>query len=308
MDRVFRFPCRQGRLHNRRMMSDQTPALGSRTGWLHKRLAPCGAALLALGVQAQTSGLQPAEPLWEIGAVAFGVSQQAWPGASENLSRGLAVPYVLYRGPVLRVDRGSVGVRAVRQEGFELDVGFAGAFGAGSNDTQARRGMPRLGTLVEFGPRGRWELGSAVGGGRWRAELPLRGVFDLDDRLAGRGWALEPELQYRHDGLAGWRLTAGAGALLGDRRLNATFYDVAAPYATAARPAYDARAGLISWRLGFTASYRLSPDWRVFGFGRMDLVSGAANADSPLVSRQAGFTGGIGVQWTWMQSSQPAAD
>jgi outer membrane scaffolding protein for murein synthesis (MipA/OmpV family) len=111
------------------------------------------------------------------------------------------------------------------------------------------------------------------------------------------------------DGLsARLAVAAGAGALLGDRRLNATFYDVAAPYATAARPAYDARAGLISWRLGFTASYRLSPDWRVFGFGRMDLVSGAANADSPLVSRQAGFTGGIGVQWTWMQSSQPAAD
>lgn len=288
------------------MISAPINAEASRPGRAPKRLALVGACALALGAQAQ--GLRPAEPLWEIGAVAFGVSQQAWPGASEGLRRGLALPYVLYRGPVLRVDRGSVGVRAVRQDGFELDVGFAGAFGSGSNETEARRGMPRLGTLVEFGPRGRWELGSAPGGGRWHAELPLRGVFDLDDRLAGRGWALEPEVQYRHDGVGGWRLSASAGALLGDRRLNGTFYDVAAPYATATRPAYEARAGLISWRLGLTASYRLSPDWRVFGFGRMDLVSGAANADSPLVSRSAGFTGGIGLQWTWMRSSQPAAD
>jgi outer membrane scaffolding protein for murein synthesis (MipA/OmpV family) len=236
------------------------------------------------------------------------VSQQAWPGAAEEVQRVLALPYVLYRGPLLRIDRGSAGLRALRRGNFELDIGVAGAFGSASKETQERQGMPRLGTLVEFGPRGIWQLGAAPGGGRWRAELPLRGVFDTDDRLAGRGWALEPELQYRHDGLAGWRLSASVGALLGDRRLNGTFYDVGSAYATAARPAYEARAGLIAWRLGLTASHRLSPEWRVFGFGRFDLVSGAANADSPLVSRQTGFTGGIGLQWTWMQSSQPAAD
>lgn len=288
------------------MTSSPSPRPGLRAGRPARALAVAGAALLGLTAQAQ--GLKPVEPLWEVGAVGFGVSQQAWPGADEDVRRALAVPYVLYRGPVLRIDRGSAGLRAVRQDNFELDIGVAGAFGSGSKDTAARQGMPRLGTLVEFGPRGIWQLGAAPGGGRWRAELPLRGVIDLDDRLAGRGWALEPELQYRHDGLAGWRLSASVGALLGDRRLNGTFYDVGSAYATATRPAYEARAGLIAWRLGLTASHRLSPEWRVFGFGRFDLVSGAANADSPLVSRQTGFTGGIGLQWTWMQSSQPAVD
>jgi hypothetical protein len=248
------------------------------------------------------------EPLWEVGAVALGVSQQAWPGASASVSRALAVPYLLYRGPWLRIDRGAAGVRAMRREGFELDIGVAGSFGSGGNDTVARAGMPRLGTLVEFGPRGRWELGPAPGGGQWRFDLPLRGVFDLDDRLNARGFALEPEVQYRHDALAGWRLTASAGLLLGDRRLNATLYEVAPAYATATRAAYTAQAGLIGWRLGVFASHRLSPDWRVFGFGRLDHVGGAANADSPLVSRQAGFTGGLGLQWTWQRSDQPAAD
>ena len=51
----------------------------------------------------------PREPLWEIGAVALGVSQQAWPGASEEVQRALAVPYLLYRGPWLRIDRGAAG-------------------------------------------------------------------------------------------------------------------------------------------------------------------------------------------------------
>jgi MipA family protein len=37
-------------------------------------------------------------PLWELGGVAFGVSQQAYPGAAERVNRGLALPYFIYRG------------------------------------------------------------------------------------------------------------------------------------------------------------------------------------------------------------------
>jgi outer membrane protein len=138
--------------------------------------------------------------------------------------------------------------------------------------------------------------------------LPLRGVFDADDRFAYRGLALEPRIQWNHRDLAGWRLTVSAGALLGDRRLVGAFYDVAPAFATAARPAYDAEAGLIAWRLGMTASYRLTRDWRIFGFGRLDSVAGAANADSPLVSRARGYGAGVGVQRTGMRSERSAVD
>lgn len=240
--------------------------------------------------------------------MAFGLTQQAWPGASEDVRRAIALPYVLYRGPWLRIDRGAFGVRAVKKSDFELDIGFSGSLGTRSKDAPARLGMPELGTLVEFGPRGRWNLGAAPGGGQWRLELPLRGVFDVSDRFASRGLALEPEIQWNHSGLAGWRLTASAGALLGDRQLAGTFYDVGSAYATALRPAYEAKAGLISWRLGLTASHRLTRDWRVFGFGRLDTVAGAANADSPLVSRTTGYSAGVGLQWTWMRSDRPASD
>lgn len=271
-------------------------------------------ALLLAAVPAGTAGAQPsaaapsADPLWEVGVVAFGLTQQAWPGASEDVRRAIAVPYVLYRGPLLRIDREAFGLRALKRQGFELDVGFSGALGSAAGDTVARQGMPELGTLIEFGPRGRWHLGGDPAGGHWRLELPLRGVFDADDRFAYRGLALEPRIQWNHRDLAGWRLTVNAGALLGDRRLAGTFYDVAPAFATAARPAYDAAAGLIAWRLGMTASYRLTRDWRVFGFGRLDSVAGAANADSPLVSRTTGYSAGVGLQWTGMRSERSAAD
>jgi outer membrane protein len=258
---------------------------------------------------AQSSAPAPsADPLWEVGVVAIGLTQQAWPGASEDVRRAIALPYALYRGPLLRIDREAFGLRALRKPGFELDVGFSGALGSSARDTVARRDMPELGTLIEFGPRGRWTLGGDPAGGQWRLELPLRGVFDADDGFAYRGLALEPRVQWNHPGLAGWRLTVNAGALLGDRRLVGTFYDVAPAYATASRPAYDAQAGLIAWRLGMTASYRLTRDWRVFGFGRLDSVAGAANADSPLVSRTTGYSAGVGLQWTWRRSERPAVD
>ena len=123
------------------------------------------AALVALPAHAQTSASGPsAEPLWEVGVVAFGLTQQAWPGASESVRRAIALPYVLYRGPVLRIDRGAVGLRAVKQSDFELDIGFAGALGSNAGEAAARQGMPVLGTLLEFGPRARLKLGNDPGG------------------------------------------------------------------------------------------------------------------------------------------------
>lgn len=101
-------------------------------------------------------------PLWELGAFGVGVSQQAYPGSDQQVSRGLVLPYLVYRGRFLRADRETAGLRAIKTPSFELDVGVAGSFGAKSDDIKARSGMPDLGTLVEFGPRLRWNIGGGV--------------------------------------------------------------------------------------------------------------------------------------------------
>lgn len=248
------------------------------------------------------------QPLWEVGAVGVGVSQQAYPGSDHQIRRGLVLPYFFYRGKVLRADRDTTGLRAIKTDTFELDLGVAGSFGSNSDKIEARRGMPNLGTLIEFGPRLRWELGAGPGGGAWRAVLPLRGVFDLSDHGAHRGISLEPELQFRRRADAGWNYTASLGAIFADQRLARTFYEVEPAYIRADRPAYEARAGLVAWRVGAFATHKLDRDWRVFGFARMDTVAGAANRDSPLVRRQTGFTAGMGVSWTWLRSDTLAQD
>lgn len=281
-----------------------------------RRQAPCtvrgrarAAGVLTVAALAWAATAAHADepaPRWEVGLIAFGVSQQAWPGASAQVRRAYPLPYAYYRGPVLRVDQEAVGLRAIKTPGFELDVGFAGAFGSRAQDIPARRGMPDLGTLVEFGPRGTWQLGRTASGTRWQLEVPLRGVFDVDARGASRGFTLEPRLEAQHADIGGWKVTASAAVLLGDQRINDTVYGVAPRYASAGRPAWEGRAGLVAWRLSASASRALTPDWHVFGFARVDDVSGAANAGSPLVQQRTGLTAGLGVRWTMLQSGRRA--
>lgn len=264
-------------------------------------------ALLLAGPPARAQE-RPAPPRWEIGAFAVGLSQQAYPGADRQVNRALALPFFVYRGEYLRADQDTAGLRAVKTETFELDLSFSGALGGRADEVPARQGMPRLGTLVEFGPRMRWTLARSPVWGRLRLELPLRGVFDLRDDLASRGLVAEPEATLERRHASGLTSSLSVGALLGDRRLADTFYGVAPAYATATRPAYAARAGLIGWRLQAAFTQPLSPDWRVFGFVRVDSVAGAANQDSPLVRRTTGATAGLGVAWTWMRSRQTGSD
>jgi hypothetical protein len=218
------------------------------------------------------------------------------------------LPYLVYRGPLLRADQGTLGLRAAKTATTELDIGFAGSFGSAASDNRVRRGMPDIGTLEEFGPRLRIDLGAAPGNGRWGAALPLRGVFDLSDSFRYRGLTFEPALSWSRSARGGWRYGLTGSVLLGDERIGDTFYAVDAPFVTAARPAYDARAGLIATRLSFNLAKRLGEDWRAFGYVRVDSVAGAANRTSPLVERREGVSGGIGLAWTWMRSERMAQD
>lgn len=247
-------------------------------------------------------------PLWEVGLFALGASQQAYPGAAQQLDRGVLLPYLVYRGDILRVDRGGIGLRKVISPSVEFDIGFSGAFGTRSGEIDARQGMPELGTLVEFGPRVRWLVDERLGGGRLRADLALRGVFDLNDRLSSRGLALEPELVFSRNSSTGWRYGAGVGLVVGDSRLNDTLYGVAPAYATPTRAAYTASPGLIASRLSLHMSRALSPALRLSAYTRLDSVAGAANQASPLVQKNAGASVGIWLTYTLAQSATLVRD
>jgi hypothetical protein len=248
-------------------------------------------------------------PLWELGVFGAGLSQLAYPGADEQIKRGLVLPFAIYRGQVLRADDQGAGLRAVRTDHFELDVSFSGSFGKGSRPVQARRGMRRLGTLAEFGPVARWFINGREARDRLSLELPVRGVFDAGDGLRRRGVSVEPELGLeRRVRPQAWGYALGVSLRLGDGRLARTLYEVLPSEALPDRPAYAARSGVIAWRLNGRLVRELTPDLRLFAFGRIESVAGAANRDSPLVRQTVGYSGGLGLTYTFARSAAAARD
>ncbi|MBR7800789.1 MipA/OmpV family protein [Undibacterium fentianense] len=247
-------------------------------------------------------------PLWELGASAFALTQQAYPGSDTYVNRALAVPYFLYRGEHFRVDRGNTGYRAVKTPQFEFDIGFAGAFGSSSDKVEARRGMEKLGSLIEFGPRFKWNISNPEANGRWRFELPARAVFDISNQFKRRGYTIEPEIEFERRAFGGWRYSTGLSAVWGNQQFADTFYQVKPNQVLIDRPAYQAKKGLIAWRLSGFISHSYTNDFRVFAGVRVDSVIGAANEDSPLVKRKTAPSLLLGMTYTWMRSDRTEFD
>jgi MipA family protein len=264
------------------------------------------AACLAAPAFAQD---KPALPLWEAGIGAGFVSTPAYPGAATQSHRGLVLPFLIYRGEVLRSDQQGIGARLLHSDTTEFDIGFAASLPASSKDVPVRDGMPDLGTLIEFGPRVKVKLADIGPQSRLRFELPLRAVMELRDGVRREGWTMEPRLVWETREQAGrWTWDAQLGAVFGDARINRYFYEVQPQFATAARPAYGATGGLMLVRTGLFAYRKLDPDWRFFGFVRYESYAGAANRDSPLMKRSSGASAGLGFAWTLGRSQQRARD
>ena len=265
------------------------------------------AAPLLIAGMAPAWAAEPALPLWEAGIFGGTAVTPAYPGASERSTRSLALPFLIYRGEVLRADRSGVGARLLNTDRLDFDIGFALSLPARSSDVPARRGMPDLGTLVEFGPRLKIKLAEPTPHGRLSLELPLRAVIEARGGLRRQGATFEPRLAYRlQDEGGAWHLDASLGAVVGNAAINDYFYGVAPTLATPQRPSYAAKSGLMLTRLGLGGSYLLQRDWRAFAFLRYDNYTGAANHASPLLRQNSGTSAGIGLLWTWRRASQPA--
>ncbi len=249
------------------------------------------------------------KPLWELGVGALAASHPAYPGAATRTSKFIALPFAIYRGEVLRAEQSNLGLRAIKTPRYELDVGFAASIGSNAKDVPARVGMRDIGSLVEFGPRLKINLGDVSKGptGLW-LELPVRGVFDLSRRLENRGVSFEPQLSFSVPLPGGWRGGASTSVIFGSQKLNDTFYSVSASEATALRPAYTARSGLLATRATFTASKKLTPDLRVLGFVRLDSVSGGANRASSLIQKNTGAGVGLGLAYTFGRSQRTGTE
>lgn len=276
-----------------------------------KRIIPlaCAAACLSSASALAAPPEERSLPLWELGVGGIAVSTPAYPGADSRSSKVLALPFLIYRGEVFRADQSGIAARLFDSDELELDVGLSGALPASSDDVKERRGMPDLNTLVEFGPRVKWRLAKIDEATSVRLDVPLRAVIEFQGGVRQQGWTMEPRLIYETRGeKAIWTFDAQLAAVFGNGKINRYFYEVQPQYATADRPAYSASSGLMLTRVGMSASRRLNPDLRVFGFVRFESYAGAANDNSPLMKQKTGASAGIGFAWTFARSTRTASN
>ncbi len=264
-----------------------------------------GLGLLSTSIIAQAQ--DPTPPLWEAGLLGGFASTPSYPAATDRATRAIVLPYLIYRGEVLRADRDGIGARVVHTDDVEFDIGFAASLPSRATDNAARIGMTDLGTLLEFGPRLKWTLARPSAASRLRVELPLRGVLEFNSGVNAQGVVFEPELIYEtRDVAAGWGFSASGSLVWGDRRLNNFFYGVAPQFSTALRPTYEAQAGLIASRLSLSTSRHFGDDLRLFAFVRFESYAGAANQGSPLHLQSSGSSLGLALAWTLGRSEQRA--
>lgn len=242
------------------------------------------------------------QPLWEIGAGVGIVNAPEYRGADQRGTRVLPIPYVIYRGPILKADR--EGVRAALFDSERVEVNLSANFSpiSSGQDNAARRGMSDLRPVVELGPTVDFPLWRDSGDRELSLRLPLRAAFTVESSPRHIGWLFSPNLRYSALAPSGWKFSAQTGPMVGSRAYNAYYYTVSPTQATATRPAFNAGSGYAGWQGTLILSKRFARTW--FGsYLRYDNLRGAAFADSPLVRRRDGVTVGVAAAWVFATSS-----
>ncbi len=262
---------------------------------------------LAVPAMAATDG----RPLWEAGVGGGGGWLPHYPASDEGGFRGLAAPYVIYRGEIFRVgDDGIARSRVVNTSLFELDISLDGSFDAESDENDARRGMPDLDFLAEIGPQLVLKLHRSE-----REELDValqvRAAFSTDfSSLDDRGFVYQLRASYETRGLFGGDvgLVLSGGPIFATERLHDYFYQVDSGFAAPGRPAFDAQGGYVGTEAFLGTYYALSEQLTLYAGAQLGLYAGAENADSPLFRED--FTAGVlaGFTWSFWRSERRARD
>ncbi len=271
-----------------------------------RRAMPAVTALF-LGLAVATAHAEE-KPLWELGLGVAGLVSPDYRGSNESRGYLLPLPYIIYRGDIIKIDRSGIYSRLFETERIKLDLSADAGVPVDSTKNRTRQGMPDLNTAIEAGPSLEVCLVANCRGDHvWQFRLPVRAVFTTDfGSIESQGGVAHPHLNYdiRNLGPAGgWEAGFAFGPLYATERYHDYYYEVAPVYATPGRPAFDARGGYSGTRLTFAVSRRFRHVW--FGaFARYDDLSGVAFEDSPLVRIRRSFMAGFGVAWVFAESGE----
>jgi outer membrane scaffolding protein for murein synthesis (MipA/OmpV family) len=254
---------------------------------------------------------QSTEPLWEFGMGATGLRIPDYRGSDHNSYYLLPIPYFVYRGDKVRVDRQGPRAKVFESPRLELDFSALVSPPVDSSKNHARQGMPDLDPTVELGPQINLIVArDEVKDWRFDLRLPVRAVVATDiKRSRGAGYTVFPHAYYSgHPELLGarWNLGLTTGLLFASRDYHDYFYTVAPQFATAERPAYQAPGGYSGAVVSGSLGRRFGKLW-AGGFVRYDNLRGAAFEPSPLVRQTNSVIAGVAFAWVFAESAERVA-
>lgn len=253
-------------------------------------------------------------PLWELDVAAIAARLPHYMGSDEYESYHYILPYLIYRGDVLRADR--QGVRGILFESKRFETSLS-AWGNPPvpEDNDAREGMPELDAVGELGPALRYYIYERGWLDHLYLQVAVRGTisFDfnggLDIGMAYEGWHGSLDLNYQNKSLFkdhDLSLYFKASLHFADSLYNDYFYGVESQYATAERERYDADAGYGGFSLSSSLYKRLTSRLSVGCYARWNNLNGAVFEDSPLVRDKNNYSFGSMLVWRAAESSEPA--
>ena len=274
---------------------------------MFRKLISSAGVLLCVAVNVMPAAADQL-PLWEAGA---GVSMIRFPhyrGSDESKFYVLPIPYFVYRGDFLKVDRQKIRGLFFTRDWAELDMSISGSVPVKSSENDARRGMDDLDPTLEFGPTFNVHLHKSKDQNvELDLRLPLRTVFATDLTYAKQtGWVFEPRLNLDLKNTllgTGWNVGLAAGPLFATRKNLRYFYGVDGAFATPQRAAYDAKGGYAGAQFLAAVSKRFPKYW-IGGFASITNLNGASYEDSPLVKTKNSFAVGVAISWIFKESTR----
>jgi MipA family protein len=248
------------------------------------------------------------QPVWEAGVAGGVASVSRYAGSSQRSLYVAGFPYLVYRGPRLRITGSSARLVLAETPRFWLDVSAGGWLPVNARSDSARAGMPDLDLTFQAGPRVNY-LAVATPRSDTVVRLAARAVWSVAalDSISHRGYVLEPAVRvsFLPQGHGGhFSLGTSLSTLLGDSEQNAYFYDVPPAYATATRPAFHAGAGPVSYALSLNASWKITPNVRVGLYAQAETLAGTVVTHSPLVQEDRSYAFGFGANWVFWRSER----
>jgi MipA family protein len=290
--------------------------ISSQLRWLITMPLMCLAANLSMAVDilSYANGDEPEQPLWEMRLAGFGRFGPSYPASEESQLNVVPLPLPIYRGKFLRLGEDSenpIRGKIFRRDRIKLDFAFDLNFPVDSEDIEARDNMPDLNLLLEIGPELELQFTEQPKfGGHWYLGLQLRPAFSFDGISPDyRGVAFSSEFTYRV------KFAEGKDALKvritptwGTTKYMAFFYDVQPQFATAERPAYNAKPGYLGTDLTFSYINTLTERWEFVAGTRISLNQGASNKNSPLYTKDYGIGVYAAFTWKFWESKTRAAN